>query len=75
MGTPYSRQEVAYLVGPIIGEDPDDVQDIIIIAIVQRDGHEQRMIMKGPAYAPLIIGTLVSDCLTSMYETREDESD
>jgi hypothetical protein len=73
MGTPYSRQEVAYLVGPLLGEDPDHIIDVVIIAVVDRDGGEERLRMRGPVHTPLIIANLIADCIMARYEMREDD--
>jgi hypothetical protein len=73
MTNPYSRQEVAYLVGPLLDEDPDQIQDVVIIAIVSDPVGEPRLRMRGPTYTPAIIGNLIADSLIARWEMRDNE--
>lgn len=70
MATPYSRKEVAYLVGPLLDEDPDRITDIVIIALVEDDSGEQRLRMRGPAHTPLIIGSMIANSILAEWEAK-----
>jgi hypothetical protein len=70
---PYKRVEVAYLVGPLLEENPDHIEDVIIVAIVADPNGEKRVRMRGPAHTPIIIGELVANSLLLSWEMRDDD--
>lgn len=75
MPTPYSRQEVAYLVGPLLGENPDRILDVVIIATIEDESGVQHLRMRGPVHTPLIIGSMVANSILSEWETRGFDGD